>query len=337
MKAVGLYKYLPINHPESLVDLEFPKPNATGRDLLVHVDAVSVNPVDTKVRAPGKPERTDPHVLGWDAAGVVEAIGSAVTLFKAGDPVYYAGDIGRAGSNSEFQLVDERIVGRKPVSLTMEQAAAIPLVAITAYEALFDRLGIDRNGSHRGRSILIIGGAGGVGSMAIQLARIAGLTILATASRPDSSAWAKRLGADHVVNHHQPLRPQIEAAGLSFVDYIFNCADTDGYWDTMVDLIVPQGKICTIVENKGPLNQQLLKLKSVTHVWELMFTRAKYQTADMIEQHKLLNWVADWIDAGKVKSILRETMKPINAENLRKAHARLESGAMIGKLVLAGW
>ncbi len=337
MKAVGLYKYLPIDHPESLLDLEVPKPQAAGRDLLVRVEAISVNPVDTKVRAPGSPDQTTPRILGWDAAGVVEAVGPNVTLFKPGDAVYYAGDITRPGSNSQYQLVDERIVGSKPRSLDMIQSAAIPLVAITAYEALFDGLGIDRENARRGRTILIIAGAGGVGSIAVQLARIAGLTVLATASRPDSIAWVKQLGADHVLDHRQPLRPQVEAAGYRFVDYIFNCANTDSYWDMMADLIVPQGKICTIVENKGPLDQQLLKLKSVTHVWELMFTRSKYQTDDMIEQHRMLNRVADWIDGGKIASIHRETMRPINAANLKKAHARLESGTMIGKLVLAGW
>ena len=337
MKAVGLYKYLPIEEPDSLVELDLPKPEATGGDLLVRVEAVSVNPVDTKVRAPGKPDRTTPHVLGWDAAGMVEAIGPAVTFFKPGDEVYYAGDITRPGSNSQYQLVDERIVGRKPTSLSLDEAAAIPLVAITAYEALFDRLGIDSKGTSKGRSLLIIAGAGGVGSMAIQLAKVAGLTVLATASRPDSIAWVKQLGVDHVLDHRQPLRPQIETIGYRFVDYIFNCADTDGYWDSMADLIVPQGKICTIVENKSALDQQVLKLKSVSHVWELMFTRSKYQTADMIEQHKLLNRIADWFDEGHLRSILRDTLKPINVANLKKAHAKLESGTMIGKLVLAGW
>jgi len=337
MKAVGLCKYLPIGDPDSLVDLDIPKPEATGRDLLVRVEAVSVNPVDAKVRAPGKPARTEPHVLGWDAAGVVEAVGRQVTFFTPGSKVYYAGDITRPGSNSQYQLVDERIVGRRPSSLTAEEAAALPLVGITAYEALFDRLGLDINGMSKDRTLLIIAGAGGVGSMAIQLAKIAGLTVLATASRPESVAWVKQLGADHVLNHRQPLRPQIETTGYRDLDYIFNCADTDGYWDIMADLIGPQGKICTIVDNKGPLNQQVLKLKSATHVWELMFTRSKYGTSDMIEQHRLLNRIADWFDQGIMKGILRETLRPINAANLKTAHAKLESGTMVGKLVLAGW
>ena len=337
MRAVGLYQHLPIDKPESLIDLDLPEPQPTGRDLLIRVEAVSVNPVDTKVRAPGKPARTTPLVLGWDAAGVVDAVGPASSLFKPGDQVFYAGDITRPGSNSQYQLVDERIVGRRPRSVTAEEAAALPLVSITAYEALFERLGIDIQGRSGGHSLLVIGGAGGVGSMAIQLAKIAGLTVFATASRPDSTAWVKQLGADHVLDHRQPLPPQLEAAGRKTVDYILNCADTDRYWDVMADVIAPQGKICTIVENAGPLNQQGMKLKSVTHVWELMFTRSKYQTPDMIEQHKLLNRISDWIDGGTLKGILRETLTPINAENLRKAHAKLESGTMIGKLVVKGW
>lgn len=337
MRAVGLHQHLPIDKPDSLVDLELPEPEPTGRDLLIRVEAVSVNPVDTKVRAPGKPPRTTPLVLGWDAAGVVDAVGSNASLFKPGDQVFYAGDITRPGSNSQYQLVDERIVGRRPRSVTVEEAAAFPLVSITAYEALFDRLGIEVEGRSDARSLLIIAGAGGVGSMAIQLAKIAGLTVLATASRPESVAWVKQLGADDVLDHRQPLRPQLEAAGRKTVDFIFNCADTDRYWDVMAEAIAPQGKICTIVENTGPLNQQLMKLKSVTHVWELMFTRSKYQTPDMIEQHKTLGRISGWIDRGTLKGIARETLAPINAENLRKAHAKLESGTMIGKLVVKGW
>lgn len=337
MRAVGLYQHLPIEKPDSLLDLDLPKPEPAGRDLLVRVEAVSVNPVDTKIRAPGRPARTTPLVLGWDAAGVVDSVGPEVSRFKSGDQVFYAGDITRPGSNSEYHLVDERIVGRRPRSLTVESAAALPLVSITAHEALFDRLGIAAEGRSTGRTLLVIAGAGGVGSMAVQLAKHAGLTVLATASRPESVDWVKRLGADYVMNHRQALQPQLEAEGFKTVDYILNCADTDGYWDAMADLIIPQGKICTIVENKGPLNQQLMKLKSVTHVWELMFTRSYYQTPDMIEQQKLLDRIADWIDGGTIKGILRETLQPINAENLRQAHARLESGTMIGKLALKGW
>ena len=337
MRGVGLYQHLPIEKPDSLLDLDLPKPEPAGHDLLVRIESVSVNPVDTKVRAPGKPARTTPLVLGWDAAGVVDAIGAAVAMFKPGDKVFYAGDITRPGSNSEFHLVDERIVGHRPRSLSAEAAAAFPLVSITAYEALFDRLGVNPDGRSRGRTLLVIAGAGGVGSMTIQLAKMAGLTVLATASRPESIEWVKHLGADHVLDHRRPLRSQLESAGYKTVHYILNCADTDAYWDAMADAIVPQGKICTIVENKGPLDQQVMKLKSVTHVWELMFTRSKYQTEDMVEQHKLLERIAGWIDSGMIKGILRETLEPINAANLKKAHAKLESGTMIGKLALKAW
>lgn len=337
MRGVGLYQHLPIEKPDSLIDLDLPKPAPAGHDLLVRIEAVSVNPVDTKVRAPGKPARTTPLVLGWDAAGVVDAIGAAVSMFKPGDKVFYAGDITRPGSNSEFHLVDERIVGHRPRSSSAEAAAAFPLVSITAYEALFDRLGVNPDGRSRGRTLLVIAGAGGVGSMTIQLAKMAGLTVLATASRPESIEWVKHLGADHVLDHRRPLRSQLESAGYKTVHYILNCADTDAYWDAMADAIVPQGKICTIVENKGPLDQQVMKLKSVTHVWELMFTRSKYQTEDMVEQHKLLERIAGWIDSGMIKGILRETLEPINAANLKKAHAKLESGTMIGKLALKAW
>jgi len=337
MRGVGLYQHLPIEKPDSLLDLDLPKPEPAGHDLLVRIESVSVNPVDTKVRAPGKPARTTPLVLGWDAAGVVDAIGAAVSMFKPGDKVFYAGDITRPGSNSEFHLVDERIVGHRPRSSSAEAAAAFPLVSITAYEALFDRLGVNPDGRSRGRTLLVIAGAGGVGSMTIQLAKMAGLTVLATASRPESIEWVKHLGADHVLDHRRPLRSQLESAGYKTVHYILNCADTDAYWDAMADAIAPQGKICTIVENKGPLDQQVMKLKSVTHVWELMFTRSKYQTEDMVEQHKLLERIAGWIDSGMIKGILRETLEPINAANLKKAHAKLESGTMIGKLALKAW
>lgn len=337
MKAVGLFKYLPISDPESLLDIEPLTPQPSGRDLLVRVQAVSVNPVDTKIRAPKEGLEQAPRVLGWDAAGVVETVGPGVTLFRPGDEVYYAGDITRPGSNSQYQLVDERIVAHKPVSLDAAQAAAIPLVAITAYEALYERLGIVRNGMDRDRTILIIGGAGGVGSIGIQFAKLAGLTVLATASRPESTAWVKCLGADHVLDHTKPLRPQIERAGWSCVDYIANFNDTDAYWDTMADLIRPQGKLCTIVDNRGPLKSKILKAKSVTHVWEFMFTRAKYQTEDMIEQHRLLARVAQWFDEGILREIMREKLTPICAANLRLAHAKIESGSMIGKMVLEGW
>jgi zinc-binding alcohol dehydrogenase family protein len=338
MKAVALTRYLPIADPESLVDLTLPDPKPAGHDILVKVEAVSVNPVDTKQRAPNPKVESAPRVLGWDAAGTVAAVGPEVTLFKPGDEVYYAGDVTRQGSNSELQLVDERIAAKKPKSLDFAQAAAIPLTAITAWEAYFDRMKIDPAGAHRGRSLLIIGGAGGVGSIGIQIAKVvAGLKVIATASRHETVAWAKELGADHVVDHSKPLRPQIEALGLKHVDYIANFNDTDRYWDQMGDLVAPQGAVCLIVGTKGPLAMDAVRGKSASVCWELMFTRPRFKTPDMIEQHRLLTRVAELIDAKQIRGTLRETLRPINAANMRAAHAKLESGTTIGKLVVAGW
>jgi NADPH2:quinone reductase len=311
-------------------DIELPKPSPAGRDLLVKVEAVSVNPVDYKQRKAGP--ASPPRVLGWDAAGIVEAVGKEVTLFKPGDPVYYAGDVTRPGSNSEFHLVDERIVGRKPKKLDFAQAAAIPLTAITAWEAFFDRLRVREN-----RSILIINGAGGVGSIGIQLAKAAGLTVLATASRPESVAWVKQLGADQVLDHRKDMPKQLQALGPRQVDYIAVFTDLDPHWQAIGEMIAPQGGIVAIVGTPTPLSMDAVRLKSLTLCWELMFTRPRFQTPDMIEQHRLLNQVADRLDAGKLRGTLKETLSPINGANLRKAHERLESGTMVGKLVLKGW
>lgn len=337
MKAVGLTHYLPIDDPKSLMDLELEKPQPSGHDLLIEVRAIAVNPVDYKIRSVKDQVEAQPKVLGWDAAGVVTAVGPEVTLFKPGDEVFYAGDITRQGCNSEFQLVDERIVGKKPESLDFSQAAALPLTSITAYEAFFDRLGIDPSGANKGETLLIVGGAGGVGSIGIQLAKLAGLRVIATASRPESADWVTKLGADYIVNHHQPMRPQVEALGLKYLDYIALFNDTDGHWDTSTDLIRPQGHIVSIVENSGPLAQEEMKTKAATFSWELMFTRSIFQTPDMIEQHHLLNRIATWIDDGKIQCTLNNVIKPINAENLRSAHKLLEAGQVIGKIVIEGW
>ncbi|MEM9555440.1 MAG: zinc-binding alcohol dehydrogenase family protein [Acidobacteriota bacterium] len=334
MHAVGLFRYLPIADPESLLDVEIDKPEAAGRDVLVRIEAIAVNPVDTKVRAPKDEVEDAPRILGWDAAGVVDAVGEEVTLFAPGDEVYYAGDITRPGAYAEFQLVDERIVGRKPSTLSFAEAAALPLTTITAYEAFFDRLGLDRDGGNRGETLLIIGGAGGVGSMGIQLAKAAGLTVIATASRPETIAWVEDLGADHVINHREALRPQVEALGLSFIDHIAIFNDTDGHWDAVTDLIRPQGRIVTIVENERPLAMDRLKTKAAGLIWELMFTRAMFETPDMIEQHRLLSYVAGEIDAGRLRTTVSETLTPIDAANLRKAHALIESGRAKGKITL---
>lgn len=313
----------------TFADVELHKPSPAGRDLLVKVEAISVNPVDYKQRK----QATGSRILGWDAAGTVQAAGSEASLFKPGDEVYYAGDVTRPGCNSEFHLVDERIVGRKPNKLDFAQAAAMPLTSITAWEAFFDRLKVQPN-----KTLLIISGAGGVGSIGIQLGRIAGLRVVATASRPESVAWVKELGAEQVVDHRKPLAPQLAALGHKEVDYIANFSgELDAYWEAMAELIAPQGAMVAIVGNQKPLPMDLVRLKSATMCWELMFTRPRYQTPDMIEQHRLLNKVAEMLDSGKLRGTLKETLAPINGANLRKAHERLESGTMIGKLVLKGW
>lgn len=338
MKAVGLTKYLPISEPESLIDVNLEKPNPTGKDLLVKVKAISVNPVDVKVRSPKERAESVPRVLGWDVAGIVEQVGAECTLFSPGDEVFYAGSISRPGGNSEFHLVDERIVGSKPVTLNYAESAALPLTSITAWEGLFDRLGVSSvQADNAGKAILIIGAAGGVGSMAIQLAKYAGLTVIGTASRPESAKWAKELGADHIINHFETFLPQLNDAGFDQVDYVFCLNSTEKHWKSMAEAVAPQGKICSIVETDELLDLTLLKNKSITFVWELMFTRPMYQTADMIEQHKLLNEVARLVDQGIIRTTTTDTLEPINAENLRKAHAMLESGRTVGKVVLHDW
>lgn len=342
MKAVALKTYLPITNPESLLDITLDKPIPEKRDLLIAVDAVSVNPVDTKIRSPKNKVENDYRVLGWDAVGRVVATGPDATLFKVGDQVYYAGSIARAGSNSEFQLVDERIVGHKPVSLTNAQAAALPLTAITAWEGLFDRLQIPQDiqttSSTTPKTLLIIGGAGGVGSIAIQLAKtLTHLNVIATASRPESIEWCKSLGADVVIDHRKSLPEQLQAHGIEWVDYIFCLNNTDQHWMAMSEVIKPQGHICSIVELSENVDLNILKNKSVTFTWELMFTRSLFTTEDILEQHHLLNRIAELIDQGKIVTTLNQILSPINAENLRKAHAQIESGTTIGKIVLENW
>lgn len=336
MKAVGLTHYLPIDDPRSFLDVDLSKPVPEGHDLLVAVKAVSVNPVDTKVRAPKDTVEETPRVLGWDAAGVVEAIGPDVTLFAPGDEVYYAGDITRPGSNSEFQLIDERIVGRKPKTLGFAEAAALPLTTLTAYESFFDRLGIDRDGGNKGESILIIGAGGGVGSIGIQLAKAAGLKIIATASRPETSAWVRELGADEVVNHREDMVAQIRALGHRYVDHIAIFNDMR-HWETAAELIRPEGAIVTIDDTNLPMPMEKMKMKAASLHWEFMFARAMFQTPDMIEQHRLLNHVAGEIDAGRIRTTLDTVLAPINAENMRKAHALIETGTAKGKIVVEGF
>lgn len=335
MKAVALTRYLPVTDPEAFVDVDLPKPAPAGRDILVAVKAVSVNPVDTKVRKSKGADVVEnpPRVLGYDAAGVVEAVGPDVELFAVGDEVYYSGDITRSGSNAEFQLVDERIVGRKPATLGFAQAAALPLTTITAYESFFDRLGIDRDGADKGQTILIIGAGGGVGSIGIQLAKAAGLAVIATASRPETIAWVTDLGADHVIDHRQDMVAQVRALGIHHVDHIAVFNDMR-HWDAAVELIRPQGGIVSIDNTDVPMPMAGMKTKAASLHWEFMFARAMFQTPDMIAQHHLLTYVAGEIDSGRLRTTLDTVLTPINAENLRKAHALIEAGTAKGKIVL---
>ncbi|EIL93945.1 MULTISPECIES: zinc-binding alcohol dehydrogenase family protein [Rhodanobacter] len=338
MKAVALTRYLPIDDPQSLIDIELPRPVAEEHDLLVRVEAVSVNPVDTKLRSPKPQVEAQPKVLGYDAAGTVEAIGAAVTGFRPGDRVYYAGDVTRAGSNAQYQLVDARLVGHVPPSVELADAAALPLTALTAWELLFQRMPFDSERGGEGKSLLIIGGAGGVGSIAIQLARRAGFTVIATASRAETIDWCRTMGAQHVINHREPLAAQLQALGFSQVDAVLNLADTDRYWSVIGDLLAPQGHVGLIVEPVGALKiGDPYKAKCIGIHWEMMFARARYKTDDQAEQGCILERVAAMLASGELRGTRTATLTPIHAANLREAHRQLESGSTIGKLVLAGW
>lgn len=334
MKAVGYQQSFSVDHPQSLVDIELPEPVAQGRDLLVEVHAVSVNPVDTKVRRGMAPEEGEWRVLGWDAAGIVRAVGPNVTLFKPGDRVWYAGSIVRQGSNSELQLVDERIVGKMPKSLDFAEAAALPLTSLTAWEMLFNRLEIKPG--ETGKSLLIIGAGGGVGSIMTQLARqLTGLTIIGTASRAETQSWVKEMGAHHVVDHHASLVEQLGELKLQ-PDYVVSLTHTDKHINQIVEVIKPQGKF-GLIDDPETFDIKLLKRKSLSLHWELMFTRAIYTTEDMINQHKILNDVTDMVDVGKLRTTISDSFGTINAQNLKRAHALVESGKARGKIVLAGF
>jgi zinc-binding alcohol dehydrogenase family protein len=336
MKAVAYRQSLPIDDPGSLLDVVLPDPPApTGRDLLVRVGAVSVNPVDTKIRRNVDPAGAD-KVLGWDAAGTVVAAGPEATLFKPGDAVYYAGAIDRPGSNAELQLVDERIVGRKPATLDAAQAAALPLTTITAWELLFDRLGVARGDQHK--TLLVVGAAGGVGSMAVQIARkLTGLTVIGTASRPETQAWVRELGAHHVVDHRAGLLEPVRAVAPDGVDYVMSLTHTEQHYEALVELLNPQGKLGLIDDPAMPIDIRAMKRKSISLHWEFMYTRSLFHTADMLAQHRLLQEVADLVDAGALRGTMREHYGTITAANLRRAHAQLESGSTIGKIVLEGF
>ncbi|UTH35741.1 zinc-binding alcohol dehydrogenase family protein [Pseudomonas sp. KHPS1] len=338
MKAVAYYQSLPAEHPEALQDVQLDAPSPGPHDLLVEVHAISVNPVDTKIRRNVAPENGAAKVLGWDAAGVVQAVGSAVSLFQPGDRVFYAGAIDRAGANSELHLVDERIVGRMPASLSFAEAAALPLTAITAWELLFERLQIVEGSTDQGQSLLIVGAAGGVGSILTQLARrLTGLTVIGTASRPETQAWVRELGAHHVIDHGKPLSEELARIGIGQVSHVASLTQTDQHYAQLIECLQPQGRLALIDDPLQPLDVMQLKRKSLSLHWELMFTRSLYQTDDMIEQHRLLQRVAELVDSGVLKTTLGEHFGRIDAANLRRAHALLESGKAKGKIVLEGF
>ncbi|WP_424493605.1 zinc-binding alcohol dehydrogenase family protein [Salinimicrobium sp. GXAS 041] len=336
MKAVGIKRSLPIEEKDSFIAFETPKPEPGDHDILVKVKAVSINPVDFKVRQSAAKEKElgEPKILGWDAAGVVEAVGSKVQLFREGDEVYYAGDLKRPGTNAEYQVVDERLVGHKPKNLSFEEAAAMPLTSLTAGEAIFDRFNFREN-EGRNQTVLVIGGAGGVGSIGIQLlSKLTKLKVIATASRKETEKWCLDHGADVVVNHEN-LVESMKEKGFEQVDFILNFIDTDAHLDAMADLIKPQGSICMIVETKGPVDLNKFKNKSVSLHWELMFTRALYQTEDMERQHEILENLGVLLNQGTIKSTLNKTFKGLTPESFREAHQLQESGKSIGKNVIS--
>ena len=337
MRAIGFQQPGSINRDEALVDIELPTPTPTGRDLLVEVKAISVNPVDVKVRQSAQPEAGNWKVLGWDAAGIVTAVGSEVTLFQLGDEVFYAGTIGRPGTNAEYHLVDERIVGIKPKTLDWAAAAALPLTSITAWEMLFARLDVKKAVPGAAPAILIIGGAGGVGSIAIQIARaLTDLTVIATASRSETVAWVKEMGAHHIIDHTLPLAEQVAKLGLGAPAFVFSTTQTDRHLDEIAELIAPQGRF-GLIDDPAILDINRFKRKSVSVHWELMFTRSIFTTPDLAEQGKLLNEVSRLVDVGILRTTMTEEYSPIDAANLKQVHTLIESGKARGKIVLAGF
>lgn len=341
MKAIGYLESLNIDHRDSLVDVDLPVPVPTAKDLLVKVDAISVNPVDTKIRANVPAQNSEYKVLGWDAVGEVIEVGDQTHVYKKGDKVWYAGDLTRPGTNSEYHLVDERIVGHKPRSLSNAEAAALPLTAITAWELLFDRLGLQQANSQESKGnerILVIGAAGGVGSILIQLAaQLTNATVIGTASRPESQQWVTDLGADFVIDHRKPLSRELKRIGIDSVSHVVSLNATDQHFDEIVECLEPQGKLGLIDDPQSPIDIKKLKLKSISLHWEFMYTRSMFDTQDIEKQRDLLNSVADLIDSGRIKTTLGEHYGLINAENLKRAHGNLESGKAIGKIVLEGF
>lgn len=337
MKAIGVTRYLPTEDPDCFVEKDIEKPAAAGRDLLVEVKAVSVNPVDTKIRKSKANDGTF-RILGWDVSGTVVETGQDCSFFRKGDDVYFSGNISKNGANSEFHAVDERIVGRKPKSLNHAQAAALPLTTLTAWEAMFERMSISTDPEvNRGRNILLIGSAGGVGSIASQLASHAGLGVLGTASRPDSVEWAKNHGVDVTLDRKKDLNSQLEGLGMDYVDYIFCMNSIEEHWESIVKMVAPLGRICSIVSSRENLDLKGLWSKSASFSWESMSARPNFRTADMVKQHEILDTVADLVDAGHIRSTLKENLGRINRENLAKAHSKIESGSTIGKVVMEGF
>lgn len=336
MKAIGYYQPLPIDNPESLQDIELPTPVPGARDLLVRVKAVSVNPVDTKVRKNAAPEAGQAKVLGWDAVGTVEAVGALVKNFKVGDRVYYSGSIIRPGTNAELHAVDERIAALAPKSLDDPQAAALPLTTITAYELLFDRLRVPKGGGE-GQTLLVTGGAGGVGSILIQLARqLTKLRVIATASRAETRAWCLELGAHAVIDHSRPLAAELKAAGIGEVDMVASLTQTDQHYAQIIESLKPQGQLA-VIDDMKVLDAMPLKTKCISLHWEMMFARSRFETPDIAEQGALLAEVAALVDAGRIRTTANASFGTINAANLRRAHALIESGKAQGKVVLAGF
>lgn len=337
MQAVGFYQHLPIDNVDSFQDITIDVPDVKEHDLLVRVEGISVNPVDTSIRKNGRKNKlSHPKIIGWDAVGTITRVGSEVSLFKPGDRVWYAGDFTRPGSNEQNQIVDERIVGFAPSNLNNNQAAAVPLVGLTAYEALFEKMHIGWNNNNH-KTILIINGAGGVGSMAVQLAKLAGLYVIATASKEDSINWLKQLHADEIVDHHKDLVSQIRSNNHKYVDYILNLNNLDAHWNEISEIIKPDGIVAATTENRRLIDLQKLTKKRITFSWEWMYSKSYFQTEDMISQHNILNHLADLYMNHKLVPINHINYSPINAANLRKAHANVESGNMVGKVVLTNW
>ncbi|MBD5656491.1 MAG: zinc-binding alcohol dehydrogenase family protein [Candidatus Eremiobacteraeota bacterium] len=337
MKAVGYYHPLPVDDPNSLIDIELPMPQPLPRDIVVRVAAVSVNPVDVKQRARAAPPEGTARILGFDAAGTVTALGNAASRFRVGDEVYYAGAIDRAGTNAEYHAVDERIAGLRPTTISAAHAAALPLTSLTAWELLFDRLAVPYGRKVAGDALLIVNGAGGVGSILTQIARrLTGLTVIATASRPETVAWCRKMGAHHVIDHHEPLDRGLAAIGIPHVRYVAGLTATDRHRDAIVAALAPQGALA-MIDDPEIFDVVPFKRKSLAVHWELMFTRSLFGTPDMAEQGRILSEIAALVDSGVLQTTFREDAGSINAGNVRTAHALVESGRAFGKTVLSGF